>query len=451
MEAGNQHWGHATSKDLYDWENQPIALYPTLPNQLVYSGAAVVDPDNTSGFFPNQKDGVVAVYTIAQFVPEPRPQTQNVAYSTDGGYTFTPYKNNPVVPSTSIAFRDPQVIRYGKSWVMVVAYSTDFAVGIFTSPNLIDWTPTSNVTFAGVIGLQYECPNLVRIPVEDSDEEMWLLYLSINPGAPLGGSTGQYFPGKFNGTHFTPVDDATRLADFGKDNYATQFFYGTKPGEAPVSIAWASNWQYTNQVPTGPQEGFRGAMTLPRRNFLKKIPRTGWTLVSEPYKINGLFGPKLASDSSLGNDSATVDFSDVSSNAIYFEVKVTGIPLATGPVNPESSLNFTFSAPGSREELRGGVFFRTLHIWLDRGGVQGFDNPFFTDKFSLTVVREDNLVISGVVDRSVFEVFINGGEQSATNTFFPNEPLRQMTIEAKLLPPGLDISFNAYALKSTMA
>lgn len=75
---------------------------------------------------------------------------------------------------------------------------------------------------------------------------MWLMYIVINPGAPYGGSIGQYFPGHFNGTHFEAVDAATRIADFGKDNYAGQWFYSTSDDELPVSIAWASNWQYTN-------------------------------------------------------------------------------------------------------------------------------------------------------------------------------------------------------------
>lgn len=60
--AGNQHWGHATSQDLYHWENQPIALFPPEERVFVWSGSAIVDPDNTSGFFPDQDDGVVAIY-----------------------------------------------------------------------------------------------------------------------------------------------------------------------------------------------------------------------------------------------------------------------------------------------------------------------------------------------------------------------------------------------------
>lgn len=58
----------------------------------------------------------------------------------------------------------------------------------------------------------------------------------VNPGAPLGGSITEYFPGTFNGTHFTAVDAAARIADFGKDNYAGQFFHGIPESEDPVFI-----------------------------------------------------------------------------------------------------------------------------------------------------------------------------------------------------------------------
>ena len=216
--AGNQHWGHATSQDLYHWVNQPIALFP--PNNLtfVFSGSAVIDVNNTSGFFPNQDNGVVAIYTLAQYPDgQAGPQQQAIAYSTDGGYTFTLYEGNPVIPSESSQFRDPKVIWYEDHWVMVIAYAQEFAIGFFTSPNLIEWTATSNFSYHGLLGEQYECPNLVEVPVNGTDgETMYILAISLNPGAPLGGSITEYFIGNFNGTHFEEADGATRLTDFAK-------------------------------------------------------------------------------------------------------------------------------------------------------------------------------------------------------------------------------------------
>lgn len=245
--AGNQHWGHATSRDLYHWENRPIAIFPDTNTTYVYSGSAVVDVNNTSGFFPNQTNGVVAIYTLAEYTTKPGPQTQNIAYSTDGGYTFTKYSGNPVIDINSTQFRDPKVVWHAETqrWAMVLAYASEFTVGIYTSPNLREWTHASNFSHHGLLGIQYECPNMVQMPFEynGTTAQMWLMVVSINPGAPLGGSATEYFPGQFNGTHFTAVDPVARLADFGKDNYAGQFFYGV-PGDQPqVFMGWANNWQ----------------------------------------------------------------------------------------------------------------------------------------------------------------------------------------------------------------
>ncbi|KAH7166577.1 glycosyl hydrolase [Dactylonectria macrodidyma] len=446
--AGNQHWGHATSEDLYHWKNQPIALFPPEDDVHIFSGSAVVDVNNTSGFFPDQDDGVVAIYTLAS----PTLQTQAIAYSRDGGYTFTPYKENPVINSTSSQFRDPKVIRYDDSWVMVVAYPHDFAIGIFTSPDLKEWTARSNFSHHGLLGLQYECPNMIPIPyvAEDGErqDDVWLMAISINPGAPLGGSITEYIPGTFNGTHFEAVDAAARIADFGKDNYAGQWFYGLPDDEYPVSIAWASNWQYTSVVPTG-NEGWRSAMSLPRENYLTKAKRVGWKLVSKPYDLSPIIGRELASNDSFGNGTLTVDYSDVDSQALYWEANVTGIP--DSGISATATMNFTFLSPQTGDYINGGYYFGgDSPFFLNRGGARGFDNVFFTDKMSTNSLptADGSWSFSGVIDRSILEVFINGGVDSATNTFFTTQPLSLMVLSTVDLPEDVKVSVKVHALKS---
>jgi len=235
---------------------------------------------------------------------------------------------------------------------MVLAYSQAFEIGIFTSPNLKTWTHASNVSHVGLLGLQYECPNLVQIPVAGSDESMWVLAISVNPGAPLGGSITQYFPGSFNGTHFTAVDAAARIADFGKDNYAGQFFYGIPETEDQVFIAWASNWQYSQAVPTA-EEGWRSTMSLPRRARLANVTRTRWDLVTIPFNLTPIYETQLANSSNIGNGSVLLDYSSTTSGAVYFQCNVTGIPSS----NAQGTLNFTFSSSATKESVSGGFFF----------------------------------------------------------------------------------------------
>ncbi|KFG78865.1 beta-fructofuranosidase [Metarhizium anisopliae] len=452
--AGNQHWGHATSQDLYHWTNQPIALFPPKKNVYIFSGSAVIDKNNTSGFFGTQSNGVVAIYTLAEYLDDgsPGPQSQAIAYSYDSGFTFTPYDGNPVIPSNSSQFRDPKVVWYEDHWVMVVAYAQEFAIGIFTSPDLIEWTHASNFSNQGLLGLQWECPNLVRMPLYTEDgqrrDDMWTMLISINPGAPVGGSITEYYPGTFNGTHFEAVDSVARIADFGKDNYAGQFFFGVPDEEDPVSIAWASNWQYTQTVPTA-QEGWRSAMSLPRRNYLTRIDRVGWKLISSPYDMQPIMGRNLAYNQSLVNGSLTVDFSDIASNAVYWEVNVTGLPKKGVP--EMATLNFTLLSPITAEYIRGGYYFGGDNpFYLDRGGAKGFDNVFFTDKLSTnSLFRNGSWSMKGVMDRSILELFLNDGVDSATATFFATQPLTFLIISTSSLPHGTRVSTRVNALKST--
>ncbi|MBT8184214.1 MAG: glycoside hydrolase family 32 protein, partial [Eudoraea sp.] len=59
---GPMHWGHAVSKDMVFWEHKPIALYPD-EKGLIFSGSAVVDNKNTSGFGTKDSPPLVAVFT----------------------------------------------------------------------------------------------------------------------------------------------------------------------------------------------------------------------------------------------------------------------------------------------------------------------------------------------------------------------------------------------------
>lgn len=419
----------------------------------------MVDSNNTSGLFPNQTNGVVAIYTLNT----PTDQSQNLALSYDNGYTFEKYTGNPVLSIGSTQFRDPKVIWYAptQQWVMVIAYAQEFAVGIFTSPDLLNWTATSNFSHHGLLGLQWECPNLVEMPVENSSETMWLMLVSINPGAPLGGSISQYYPGTFNGTHFTAVDKVARIADFGKDNYAGQFFYGIPGSEPQISIAWASNWQYTQFVPTGPLEGYRSAMSAPRVNYLSNATRIGYVLVSEPYNTPLLTaGEALASNPDLGNGTLLVDFSSLESKTIYFELNITNIPR----INTTGTANFTFLSSATTESLSGGYYLtnpRDYVFWLDRRlSSRLFDtDPFFTDKFSTNILPYNTDLtgeevrgefrLSGILDRTIFECFLQGGEQSATLTLFPEQPLDVLVVRTGGLNEGVEVSVGVWGVEGT--
>lgn len=441
--AGDQHWGHATSRDLYHWINQPIAIFPPTNDTQVFTGSAVVDVNNTSGFFPDQDNGVVAIYTLNT----PTGQVQDISYSVDGGYTFTAFSGNPVLTSTSTQFRDPKVIWFEDHWVMIVSFAADLTLGFYTSPDLKTWSSASNFTYPGSVD-QFECPNIVNMPVQGSNDSTYVLSTSISSGGPAGGGAIIYFPGTFNGTHFTAVDDTPRFVDFGADSYAGQFFSGIPDDDDALFIAWATNGQYSQDTPTA-QEGWRSTMSLPRRNRLAPNATSGsYDLITVPQDLSPVLGEQLASSTSLVNSSLVVDYSAVASNAMYFEVNATGVSGASSA----ATLNFTISSPISGESVRGAYSFGGNNTFvIDRSGVRGFNNTAFTGTpFTTTsAVRADGTwTLAGVVDRSILEVFVDRGVASATALFFATQPLTVFTFSTAQLPANASVSVAVYAVES---
>ena len=216
---GNMSWGHATSTDLVTWTEQPLAIPQTRDAtgrsiEDIFSGSVVVDHGNTSGLGDGGEAPMVAVYTSAYTDAHPTlagRQAQSLAYSVDGGTTWTKYAGNPVLDRESPNFRDPKVFRYTPKdggepyWVMVVVEAIDKEVLIYRSENLIDWTYLSTFGPVGATGGMWEVPDLVELPVDgDTDDTRWVMLVSMNPGAVAGGSGVQYFVGDFDGTTFTP-------------------------------------------------------------------------------------------------------------------------------------------------------------------------------------------------------------------------------------------------------
>lgn len=267
---GNLSWGHSTSRDLLHWEAQPKVLRPDGLG-MVFSGSAVVDEANTAGFGPG---AVVAMYTSAG-----ASQMQSLAYSTDGGRTFKTYPGNPVITSDKEC-RDPHVFRdeeHGK-WVLVLAAALEHEIWIYSSTDLKHWTKESAFGGYGSDAGVWECPDLMQLPVGDSGEKKWVLLVSINPGGPFGGSATQYFVGDFDGKTFTCESrpEQVKWMDYGKDHYATVTWSGVPDGRH-IAMAWMSNWQYANEVPT---KQFRSANALPRDLSLYRDEETGECFLS---------------------------------------------------------------------------------------------------------------------------------------------------------------------------
>jgi sucrose-6-phosphate hydrolase SacC (GH32 family) len=253
---GNMSWGHAVSSDLYNWEELPVAIECTKETGI-FSGSAVIDYENTTGFGSTENPAMVAIYT--EHKNDETSQTQCLAFSLDNGRTFTKYEGNPVLDLQTHDFRDPKVQWLDGRWLMTVANPDLHQIAFYASSNLKEWEHLSNFGPAAEIGGCWECPDLFKL------NEKWVLLVSLNPGGYQIGSGTQYFIGEWNGKEFIADDTNTRWLDYGRDNYAG-VTYNNAPNDKRIFIGWMSNWEYARETPTNP---WRSAMTLPRELSLE--------------------------------------------------------------------------------------------------------------------------------------------------------------------------------------
>lgn len=283
---GNMHWGHSVSPDMVHWTHlQPAIERDTLGH--IFSGSSVVDKNNDAGF---GRDAIVAFYTSHKEVMKDGQKTQRqvqcMAYSIDGGNTFTKYEGNPVVtPSDGLKdFRDPKVFWYeeGKAWYMIV--SADKEMRFYKSSNLKDWTYVS--AFGKGYGAQpnqFECPDF--FPMTLNGKQKWVMIVNINPGCLFGGSATEYFVGDFDGKEFKceTAPKVAKFLDYGKDHYATVTWSNTD--NRVLALAWVSNWQYANLTPI---KQYRGQNSLPRELKLFKTNGQTYLAATVPDEVKSL-------------------------------------------------------------------------------------------------------------------------------------------------------------------
>ena len=271
----NMTWGHSSSRDLIHWEAQPTAIEPDALG-TIFSGSCVVDKKN---------DRVVAFYTSAG-----QNQVQSMAVSKDNGVTFQKNPINPILTSNEPDFRDPKAFWNPEiqKWNLILAVGQEMR--IFSSSNLKDWTYESSFGkgYGNHDGV-WECPDLMKLQVRGTDKQKWMLICNINPGGPFGGSATQYFVGEFDGKKFTCEHKDTRWMDYGKDHYATVTFDNAPDGRR-IALAWMSNWQYANQVPT---QQFRSANSVPRDLNLFEYKGETYCSVTPSKELLALRGKKV--------------------------------------------------------------------------------------------------------------------------------------------------------------
>lgn len=389
----NMTWGHSTSTDLVHWKYEGDAVEPDALG-TVFSGSAVVDMENTSGF---GKGAVIALYTSAG-----ESQTQSLVYSTDNGKTFHKFEGNPIITSNVPDFRDPHVFWNEdiKKWNMILAAGQHME--IYSSDNLKDWKYESSFGEKyGNHGGVWECPDLMKMKVRGTDKEKWMLICNINPGGPFGGSATQYFVGDFDGHKFTcdSKPEVTKWMDYGKDHYATVTFDNAPEGRR-VAIAWMSNWQYANQVPT---QQYRSGNSIPRDLGLFEYKgETYCSVVPSPEMT--------AARSKKAGKKLTESCEMV--------------------VNLKGNATITLSNDkGEKVVMNYDAKAETFSMDRTKSGKMDFSKDFAAVTKAPTYGNISQLRI--FIDKSSIEALDADGKMSMTNLVFPSKPYNKVTVKGK--------------------
>ena len=455
---GHMSWGHAVSPDMVRWQHLPVAI-PEENGVMAFSGSAVVDWKNTSGFGDGGRPPLVAIYTGHR----EKSQSQYLAYSTDRGRTWTRYAGNPVLDIGSAEFRDPKVFWYEpqQKWVMVLALATEHKIRLYASPDLKRWTHLSDFGPAAATGGVWECPDLFELPVDgDPARTRWVLVVNLNPGGVAGGSGGQYFVGHFDGTRFTAdpagggavakdAPNAARAAggaaptlwmDHGADFYAA-VTWSDVPREdgRRVLLGWMNNWKYANDIPTAP---WRSAMSVPRTLSLRTT-RDGVRLVQQPVaELQRLRGPRQQ----LAAQVIPVGSTPLAARGVRGRALEIAAEFQPGTAS-EFGLKVR-TGPGQETVI--GIDPKAGQLFVDRtrAGEAGFHKEFAARHTAPLPVENGRVRLRILVDWSSVEVFAGDGRTVITDQIFPAPESEGVELYAKGGAARL-VSLEAWPLASS--
>ena len=382
----NMTWGHSTSRDLIHWDAQPMAIEMDWLGSI-FSGSCVTNGDE-----------VVAFYTSAG-----HHQTQSMAVSKDGGRTFKKYSGNPILSTSEIPdFRDPKAFWNDdiKAWNLILAAGQEMR--IYSSKNLKDWKYESSFgkEYGNHSGV-WECPDLFPItyhPSPNTTETKWVLICNINPGGPFGGSATQYFVGQFDGKKFTceSMPKVTKWLDYGKDHYATVSFYNA-PENRRVVLAWMSNWQYANQVPT---KQYRSGNSIPRDLGLFHCGEETYVSVVPSKEMLAVRGEKVKKPTEACE--------------IIIDLKSQAEILLSNTKDEQVVMRYDAAK-------------QTFTMDRTKSGDVSFSEAFPCTTEAPTYGQVKQLRI--FIDRCSIEAFDADGKMAMTNLVFPSEPYNNIKVK----------------------
>jgi len=411
---GHMSWGHAESADLVHWTHFPVAIPEVVTKDTttwIFSGCAVIDKNNTSGFGVNGKGPIIAIFTGDQ--PKQKKESQFIAYSNDNGMSYKLYDKNPVIDLNKHDFRDPNVFWFEKTkqWIMVVSLVDTHQVRFYGSKNLKDWTKLSDFGPAGFMTNAWECPSLVPLPVDGNPANIkYVLFVSC-----FGehGPQVQYFIGDFDGTTFTnanPQDKVLRT-DYGDCFYAA-ISWRNAPQNKKIFLGWLIN---------GKQETYpwKGQMSIPR-DLSFKTTADGIRLIQTPTSVISGSLSKLAKSAPLVKKNMGLNGSMQLSKPGSYDQNSYWIETT---IKPNQSGKTEFWIAGNKngsQKIKAGYDADKKELYIDCSATESANkDPHNLIQTAPLKVNNGLVKLTILMDKSSLEVFGNDGESVISTMVYP--------------------------------
>ena len=294
---GSQHWGHARSRDLVNWEHLPIAIWPSQERgeRAIFSGGAAIAADGRPRI----------LYTS---IGQPQPEQWLAIPKDDDLFGWEKFPGNPVLSQAAhrngpiSQWRDPFLFQEGGSTYMVCGGGTAGGraqVQLYKAakPDFTEWKHLGAVfQTLDRENRNFECPNLFPL------EGKWVMIVSPN-------RVCEYWIGDLDtaAVRFTP--QAHGILDAG-DAYASNISVDDKGR----TLLWL--WGRTN-TPEG--KGWGSVMTMPR---ILSIGPDGYLLQKPAPEFESLRG-SLNSFPARGLETPFVP-NDVAVDTAEIEAEFTG-------------------------------------------------------------------------------------------------------------------------------